>query len=422
MKYTKEQLDAHMRELASPKQLAYMDAVKKHGSIRAAARALGLGGPAAISRSLKRLRVKVSERKVEPHRDPDDIAEGQRIKGVSATQYVLDPESGKYRMMWVKTERDPNAAERKDVFEAMHELLAGFNATTPEPAPRPLKRASDRRDDLMVVIPIGDFHFGMYAWGAECGEDYNLAIAEQNWRAAFDEIVDTIPRTSLGVLLNLGDLTHGDNSKNVTPRSGHQLDMDTRHPKVTAVALRCMLYAATRLREKCDRVIVRNNIGNHDTETSQHISLMMEAHFNGIEIPGLETKPDKPASRVEILCSPKDLMVVAEFGNVMITSSHGEYTKPHEIPGLLMDDFGGVVGRCSKRYHHSGHVHHRQRWGDIPGLDSFESHRTLAPKDKHAATKYRAPQSIEAITYHREFGEDRRWVFDIERVRARAAR
>ena len=410
---TEEEHDALARGLASERQLEYLDAVKAQGTQRKAAAALGVN-QSVISRSLAGLERRVSETRTEPHRDPDKLPAGYINDGFSTMRRIWDPESGQWVIQWHKTRRDPNAP-MPGLFESMRDLLEGFNT---EPAiPDPGLLAKDKREDLMVVIPIGDFHFGMYAWGAEAGSDYDLKIAERNWRAAFDLIVDAIPHVDLIVLLNLGDLTHADNSKNATPGHGHQLDVDTRHPKVTGVALRCMLYAAHRLRTKGTRVRVRNNIGNHDPETSHAISLMMEAHFNGIEIEGIAPEP-KPESRVEVMTSPKDLEIVATFGKVMITSSHGEHTKPADIVGLLVDDFREAVGAHPLIFHHSGHVHHKQRHHEVPGLGAFESHRTLTPKDKYSAQKYRSPQSIEAITYHREYGEDRRYVMPIERVHA----
>lgn len=401
-------IEPELAEFATAAQRRYVDAVNRQGSMRQAAKQLGCN-VSLVSRAIQRLRERAAARGY----SPDTLARGLVAPGQeSAGESVLYDEHGNVKLRWLKTRKSKD--ERQPLIEAMQELLEGWNQQpgTPDPG-----IAEPVRDDLMCVIPIGDFHFGMYAWGLEAGQDFDLKIAERNWRTAFDNMVRTMPACELGVVLNLGDLTHGDNSKNVTPRAANQLDIDTRHPHVTRVALRCMLYAAHRVREKCQRVKVRNNIGNHDQETSQAISLMMEAHFNGIEIEGIE-KPEKSPSRIEICTSPKDLEIVAEFGQVLITSSHGEYTKPAEIPGLLLDDFPEQCGRTHFRYHHSGHVHHKNVHTDIPGLHSFESHRTLSPKDKHAANKYRAPQSIELITYHRHFGEINRSTHGIELIHA----
>lgn len=382
--------DALMRAHASERQLEFLDALAEHGTAAAANRALGLAH-GVVSRSMRRLRKRVSECEVHPHRDPDHIADGQRIKGVSATQYVLDPESGKYRMLWIKTERDPLGESIQAACDAAL-TIEGLARELPEHTQEPSA-------DLLNCLPIGDPHFGLYAWGAETGQqDFDLRTAERQWRDMIDRAVAVMPYTERGVLIQLGDLTHGNDHRNVTPQSGHTLDVDTRHQLVMRAAARSMYYAAERMRERCGHLHVEMVPGNHSPETVMALTIALDAYF-------------RHADDVHISMNPRDIRLVAEWGDVLITTSHGDKQKPETLGSLIPAQYAQAWGRTTKRYHHGGHVHHTHR-KDIGGL-VFESHRSPAPMDAYAAAKFWSEQSTEVIVYHRTRGEHERHTIGI---------
>ena len=379
--------DALLRRHATPRQTEFLDALAEHGSARAADRALGVSA-GVVSRSMRRLRVRVAEREAEPHRDPDHVPDGYRVKGASATQYVLDPESGKYRMIWIKSERDPLAVSMNAAIDAARSL-EGLARPLPERS-----REVPARGDLLNCLPIGDPHFGMYAWGAETGQqDFDLKIAERQWRDMIDRAVAVMPLTEQGVLIQLGDLTHGNDHKNVTPRGGHHLDVDSRHQLVMRAAARSMYYAAERMRERCETLHVEMVPGNHSPETVMALTLALDAYF-------------REAPDVTVSLNPRDIRLVIEWHNVMITTSHGDKAAAKRLGSLVPAHYPEAWGRTKHRYHHGGHVHHTHRL-DIDGL-VFESHRSPAPMDAHAAALYWSQQSTDVIVYHRERGEDSR--------------
>ena len=334
---------------------------------------------------MRRLRARTAQVELEPHRDPDRVAPGMRPRGTSTAHRIFDEGSGKWITHWVKTERDPSslALSPEDMRAALVDL---------EGLARPLPELEgEARADLLSVIPMGDPHFGMYAWGAETGQyDFDLKIAEERWRRMLDRAVAALPYTERGVFLQLGDLTHGNDHKNVTPGSGHHLDVDTRHAQVMRVAFRCVVYAAERMRERCAHLTIESIAGNHSPDAVLGINLALEAYF-------------RREDDVHVSTSARDIRLVAEFGTVLLTASHGDKQKPERLGSLVPAHYAEAWGRTKHRYHHGGHVHHTHR-RDLDGL-VFESHRSPAPMDAYAAARYWSEQSVAAIVYHRDRGE-----------------
>jgi hypothetical protein len=258
----------------------------------------------------------------------------------------------------------------------------------------PVKPAND---DLMVVIPMGDPHFGMHAWWQDAGEDFDLGMAEKLTCSAVDRLVASSPSASTGLLLNLGDMFHANNQNN-TSKSGHQLDVDGRWPKVQQVGLRAMLHCARRMLEKFSRVIVRINRGNHDDESSYALSLMMSCFFH-----------NEPRITVEL--SPA-VVWYYQFGKVLIGSTHGDTIKGKDLIGVMAADKPVEWGETKHRYWMVGHVHHQDA-KEYPG-GVVEYFRTLAARDAwHAGQGYRAGRDMRLLVMHREHGEIERHRVDV---------
>lgn len=384
-------VDEGMLEYVTPEQARAIRAKLERGTSEAAAKALGMS-PSAVRQLLSRARRRAANAGYSPHADKTGtMPEGFDMRGKS----ILYGPNGEVKLIWAKSQR-AKGLDHQALIDDMAEVLERARAIAPAATPA----EHSHSDDLLTLYPFGDPHIGLYTWARETGQSFNLEIAEHNLKAAIDRAVMLAPPAKEGVILNLGDLTHGDNRSNVTPRGGHQLDVDSRHPKVTQVALTCMLYATERALDKHEMVRVYNMIGNHDQETSYMISLMMHAYF-------------RHEPRVLVDIEPTTHKVIEEFGRVLITSSHGEYVKPLHVPGLIAADFAEAWGRTTHRYHHGGHIHHIQRH-ELTGM-VVESHRTLAPKDKHTTIHgWRSKQSMEVIVYHRDRGEIQRHTIGVE--------
>jgi len=376
-----------LAEWATVRQLEYIKAIKKHGSVRAAESALKTSR-SAIQTSMKRLAKYAATKGHSPRHDMTRTVPSPFIvKGVS-TYYDKE---GKPSGQWVKSQIDAEQREQlmRDFIETMANDIKGLSPIIPPP--------KFNNDDLMSVYPMGDPHFGMHAWWQDAGDDFDLKKAESLTTAAIDRLVATAPASKIGLLLNLGDMFHADNQKNVT-NSGHQLDVDGRWAKVQQVGLRAMLHCINRMLEKHEQVIFRINKGNHDGHSSYALALMISCYYS-----------NNP--RVTVDLSPA-VMWYHIFGKVLIASTHGDTIRGDGMLGVVAADVPKEWGATKHRYCYVGHVHHQDSKEYRGGI--VEYFRTLAARDAwHQGQGYRAGRDMRLIVLHKEHGEIERHRCDI---------
>jgi hypothetical protein len=321
------------------------------------------------------------------------VPDGFSVKGVS-TYYDAE---GKPRGQWVKSRADETAMLDRltDLVSGLAEAVDGKFKATPAPA--------EVTDDLLTVYPLGDPHIGMYAWGEQSGEDFDLDVAERDLRGAMVRLVASSPPSRQCIILNLGDYFHGDSPNNMTARSGNTLDIDTRWEKVMRVGARLMFWLVEHALTKHETVIVRNVQGNHDDTSSFALSLVLDAYFR-----------NEP--RVQIETSPKPFWYY-RFGKVLIGATHGHSVKQADLPNIMAADRAADWGETTQRHWYTGHIHHKDA-KEFYGV-MCESFRTLAASDAwHHASGYRSGRDMCAIVHHREWGEVERHRADILRIRS----
>lgn len=292
----------------------------------------------------------------------------------------------------------PDRARTEEALKALAEALSeGIPALAPIAPP-------DRHDDrLLTLIPLGDPHFGMLAWGEESGSNFDLETAERLTFAAVDRLCSRTPSSKLAVLLNLGDFFHADNGTNRTPQSGAHLDVDGRFAKIARVGVRAMERCIIRLLEKHDHVIVRNNRGNHDPHQAAMLSICLAARFH-----------DNP--RVTVDDSPSSFWYY-RHGKTLIGSTHGDGARLADLPLIMATDVPDEWAAATWRVWHCGHFHHNQT-KDAVGC-TVETHRTLAGSDAwHRHQGYRSHRDLKAIVYDLDFGEVERLRCGVEELAA----
>lgn len=327
-------IDPKLFEFATIRQAEVLRAVDEHGSMRAGAAALGLNYSTA-RQAVDDVRRKAALQGFSPEHDlKHGIAPGQKLRGTS-TLYDKD---GKVAQQWVKTKTDD--VERDRILQEFATWLTeDVKPLPPTPAP-----ADPGDEDLLCVYPMGDPHFGMLAWWADAGEDFNLETAERLTIAAIDRLVAVAPAARTALLLNLGDVLHADNQSN-TSQSGHQLDVAGRWTQVVQVALRAMVHGVRRMLQKHAKVILRINGGNHDRHSAYALALMLDCYFSA-------------EPRVEVDLSPAVAWYL-RFGHVLIGSTHGDTLKAKDMLGIMAADRARDWGRTKHRYWYVGHVHHQ---------------------------------------------------------------
>jgi hypothetical protein len=382
-----------LRTWATVRQLEFLEAVEKHGSQRKAAQALGVTKN-AVADSMGHLRRKAARQGYSPkHMMTKTVPEGFHLKGTS----TLVNSEGKLVQQWVKTsiDHERQAEMLREAVKALAEDVRGMAPITPAP--------KQSLPDLLAVYPFGDPHFGMYAWAAETGEDFDLAIARRLTMGAVDRLVGSAPPAETAIVLPLGDVLHMDDQTNQTPAHRHQLDADGRFVKVLQVCIHTYRHVVLRCLEKHKKVVVRFVSGNHDPHAVWALAFTIAAYF--------ESDP-----RVEVDLSPSKHWFY-RFGKVLIGATHGDTAKVDKLLGVMAADRAEDWGLTRHRYWYLGHVHH-QSVHELAGV-TCESFRTLAAKDAYAHSYgYRAGRDMRLIVHHTEHGEIERHRCDVGMLEA----
>lgn len=375
-----------MRELLefcnTENQRNIVEAVIEHGSNRKAAKALGrsLSGVAEIMSAVRKRAAKAG---VGEHYVKQDTPPGFSVKGTS-TLYGAD---GEVKGQWVKT-RAEDERKTQAIQEWAEWLSEGFKGNAPAKPSKP-----HTNEDLMAVYPMGDPHFGLYSWGEETGEDFDLEEAERRTVETIDRLVEAAPPAETALFINLGDMMHADDSTNRTPASGHALDVDTRFGKVVQVGLRAMIYCIEAMRRKHKKVIFWLEVANHDPHSGYMLALCLAAYYTN-------------ADDVEVNLSPAFFHYM-QFGKCLIGATHGHGPKQQDLPLLMAHDQKEAWGSTDYRYWYVGHVHHKSA-KEHPGV-IVETFRTLTATDAwHAGKGYRSGKDMNVITLHKEHGEIQR--------------
>jgi hypothetical protein len=368
---------------------AYLDT----GTYRAAAEVLGGINEGNIGQAIKAARTRAALQGYSPTHDmTHTVPEPFVVRGVS-TLYNGD---GQVAAQWVKSRlKDEDLFGQIKAFaEALAEDVRG--------KAKPVKAPKADKTDRFCVYPMGDPHIGLYAWGAEAGEDVDLGIVSRDLRNATERLVDSCPATEHAVILNLGDYFHADNASNETSRSSNKLDVDTRWLKVMGIGAETMKACIETALQKHGHVTVRNNIGNHDDHSSQALSLILSAYY-------------AKEPRVTVDTSPNPFWYY-RFGKVLLASTHGHDVKPGDLLSIMAHDRPQDWGETDFRYWYLGH-YHTQKVHEI-GSMLVEYFRTLVGKDAWTNAKgYRSGRDMNAIVHHAEYGQIERHRADILMVR-----
>jgi hypothetical protein len=371
-------VDAQLASYATVRELEYLEACDKHGSKRAAARALGVDHKTLRS-ALKRLDVRAASKGYSPAHDMTrTVPDGFKVKGVSSL-YV----DGKLSSQWVKSTADED--RRQELIRAAFESMA---QELPRLFPIPCNGSYEQH--LATLYTLTDSHVGMLAWAQETGADWDLKIAEATLTGCFQRMVEGSPPARVGFVNQLGDFLHSDGLVPVTPTSGHVLDQDGRYTKLVETAVRILRRVICMALERHEKVVVLMAEGNHDMASSVWLRVMFKALF--------ENEP-----RVDVIDTPLPYYVY-QHGKTMLAFHHGHMHKNDRLPILFASQFPKVWGETTKRYAHCGHRHHTEE-KEHSGITVIQ-HPTLAARDAYAARGgWIAERQVTAITYHAEYGQ-----------------
>lgn len=308
-------------------------------------------------------------------------------KHATSTLYGAD---GTPKLQWVKKGRP------EVTVDAIRAAVESWDI----PRCPPVTAPTMVQGDLLNVLPFGDPHLGMRAWRAETGADFDLDIAERNMLSAVATLLGMVPCAAEGVLALMGDTFHANDARNKTPKSGHQLDVDTRLYKVVDAAVRIVRESVRMMLERHTHVRVIVVRGNHDPNASLYLKLTLRTAF--------ENEP-----RVTI-DSDAAWFHYHVFGVNRLGFHHGHGRKLTELPLYMCtdpaaqwDSAAGLMG-----WWYTGHVHHERRV-EKDGIVA-EALNTIAGRDAFAAEGgYRSRRCAFVDTLHRSRGRLSRFHWDL---------
>lgn len=372
--------DAQLASYATVRDLEYLEAIEKYGSITQAAKQLNVHRK-SLQKSIDRVKKRAALGGYSPDHDMvHPVPDGFKVRGVS-TYYNND---GVAVGQWVKSGVDESRQQEiiKEIVEAMCEQVPKADVT-----PSPTGTA----DNLCTVYTLTDSHVGMLAWHKEGGDDWDLSIAERTLVGCFEQMVKSSPDASTCVVAQLGDFLHYDSALSaVTPQSGHSLDADGRMPKMVKTAIRILRTVVDRALKKHEKVVLLLAEGNHDISSSVWLRAMFQALY--------ENEP-----RILVIDSELPYYVY-QHGQTMLAWHHGHLSKNNALPILFASQFPKVWGSTVKRYAHCGHRHHVEE-KEHSGMTVIQ-HSTLAARDAYASRGgWMSERHVTSITYSDKYGQ-----------------
>lgn len=372
-------VDPALNAWATERQKEFISLSNELGSMRAAARQLGLTEN-TISNCVGNLKRRAAKQGYSPDHDMrHPVPEPYVVKGVS-TYYDRD---GVARGQWVKSTLDAQKAQ-----EAQQAALLALAQEIPRIDP--LEPPAASLEALCNLYTFTDYHLGMLAWHKEGGADWDVKIAERMLVRALEHMVQGAPQARTAIINLQGDFMHYDGLTAVTPTSGHVLDADGRFSNMVAAGIRVIrrLVDIALMRHAEVHLILAE--GNHDISSSVWLRQMFTALYEG------EPRLTVNASEIPYY--------VYQHGKTMLAFHHGHMKKNEQLPLLFAAQFPVIWGSTTKRYAHTGHRHHIEE-REHSGMTVIQ-HPTLAARDAYAARGgWLSERQATAITYHTDYGQ-----------------
>lgn len=199
--------------------------------------------------------------------------------------------------------------------------------------------------NLMLELPILDFHLGVLAWEAEIGTDYNLDIAIKLYRDTVLDILSRVKAYGLQIeriIFPIGqDFYHVDTTTSTTTH-GTVVHADLRWQKIYSVGVDLLIWTVEQLRQiapvECMYVP-----GNHDKATSYYATVTLERYYEKLK-----------SVQVDVLPTPRKYI---QYGKCLIGYSHGK-EEGKRIEHLMQTEVPEAWGETCWREWHLGHLHH----------------------------------------------------------------
>ena len=369
-------IDEGLIEFASPRQAEFVRTVNEIGSVRGAARELGIHHK-TVQKSLDRLKLSAANRGYSPaHKWTHTVPEGFGIKRMSTN---FDRE-GNVAQQWVIS--NPDQQQQLKMMQAAIEAMCGEIKPLAPTIPPVLGN-----ENLLNLYTITDYHMGLACSKLEgLPADWDLNIAEDTLVSLFENLISRSPNAHTAVLNQLGDFLHFDSLLAVTPTSHHVLDAASRYELLVQVVIRAMRRVVSMLLQEYQHVHIIMAEGNHDLASSVWLRQMFAVLYEN------EPRVTVDTSHVPFYCY--------EWGKTFLGFHHGHRKKKESLPLLFAAMFRESFGRTTAGWIHTGHEHHVDE-KEYPGFKVIQ-HPTIAAPDNYAVSHgWMSQREASVITYHK---------------------
>lgn len=233
--------------------------------------------------------------------------------------------------------------------------------------PAIVRRLSESASGNCAEISIFDLHHGKLGWAKETGWDnYDSRISAELFRKAVHTLLERVAAFKPErIWLPIGqDFLHYDN-KQITTTAGTPQNSDGRYHRMY-VSGRKMLQDAINDARSVAPVSVIAVPGNHDTVSVFTLADALGCYFHTAEDVTIENEPT--------------LRKYVEWGANMIMFTHGDKGKKQNYPLLMARERPKMWARTKFREVHTGHLHQTQvqefhgvRVRILPSLSSADS-------------------------------------------------
>ena len=241
--------------------------------------------------------------------------------------------------LWAKFSRSkPKEQARQDILEVI-EL-----AKTYAPNYVPVIRNYDHKDKGCLLEPsFYDHHFGKHAWGDECGENYDVEIADALLTSAADSILSATAHHDIRqIVMPFGnDFLNIDSSANLTTRGTPQ-SVDGRYQRTFRVAYESFI----RVIDKCLTVAPVHIVavpGNHDRDSLFALAEVLSAWYRNCKDVTIDNTP--PTRKYY------------PWEKTLLCYTHGNEEKQADLPGIMMREAKHLLAASERQEWHVGHLH-----------------------------------------------------------------
>jgi len=203
-------------------------------------------------------------------------------------------------------------------------------------------------DPKLLELNIFDLHFGKICWSEETGQEYNLQVAAETFRACIDYFINTAQVYSIErILFPIGnDFFNSDRSSpyNSTTKGTPQ-EEDARWQKTFRTGRQLLVEAVNRLQNLAPVDIVMVP-GNHDFERNFYLGDSLEGWFYNNKNVTVNNSPN-----------PRKYY---RYNNVLLGFTHGNEEKVTDLPIIMAQENPADWCVTKHREFHIGHWHQKK--------------------------------------------------------------